>query len=618
MPIRAFSRSAWALLGRLVRERRLGLVARKTWSLARTGDWRTLRDKARRTLGRAAPPAPDAYDAWMARRALGPADLRRIRGEIAAMARPLRFSVLMPVYDTDEAWLRRAIESVIAQLYPHWELCIADDASPRPHVRAVLEEYAARDPRVRVVFRPARGHISAATNAALALATGDFVALLDHDDEIAPTALHENARLLERHPDADMIYSDEDKLSPAGVRLHPHFKPDWSPELFASVMYTCHLGVYRTSLVREVGGMREGFEGSQDYDLVLRLVERTDRIHHIPSVLYHWRVIEGSTAAGARQKDYTEQASVRALTEHFARGGLAVDVGGGPLPNTYRVRHRLAATPLVSILIPTRDGADLLRRCVASILAKSTYPQYEIVVIANQSGEAARREMAALERDGSARVVRFDRPFNYAALNNEAVRHARGELLLFLNDDTEVIEAEWMEAMIEHALRPPVGAVGARLLYPDGRVQHGGVILGLGGVADHAHKHLPRHEVGYYGRARMIQNFSAVTAACLMMRRSVFAEVGGFDEAYTVAFNDVDLCLRLRERGYRIVWTPYAELHHHESATRGHEDTPDKRRRLAAEVEHLRRRWGAALDRDPYYSPHLTLDRYDFSLREPA
>ena len=280
------------------------------------------------------------------------------------------------------------------------------------------------------------------------------------------------------------------------------------------------------------------------------------------------------------------------------------------------MRHRLSHNPLVSIVIPTRDGADLLRRCVGSVLAKSTYARYELLVADNRSADpAARRYLASLEREGTARVLRDDRPFNFAALNNAAARHAAGELLLFLNNDTEVIEAEWIEALAEHALRAEVGAVGARLLYPDGSVQHGGIILGLGGVADHAHKHLPRHEVGYYGRAKMIQNFSAVTAACMMVRREVFHQVGGFDERLAVAFNDVDFCLRLREQGYRIVWTPYAELYHHESASRGHEDTAAKRRRLDEEVAHVRRRWAGAIARDPYYSPHLTLDRFDFSLR---
>lgn len=616
MRTRGWYRSVPALLGRLAREHRVGLVARKAVALALAGEWATLREKVRREFVRAHPPAPDAYDLWMARHALTPDDVARIRREIESMPAPLTFSVLMPVRDVDEPWLRRAIESIVAQYYPHWELCVADDASTHPHVRRVLEEFAGRDPRIKVVFRDRRGHISAATNSALELATGAFIALLDHDDELAPEALYENARLLQEHPDADMIYSDEDKLSPAGTRYSPHFKPDWSPDLFYSVMYTCHLGVYRTSLVRAVGGFRVGFEGSQDYDLVLCLIERTDRIYHIPRVLYHWRVIEGSTATDARGKEYTERAAVRALREHFARRGLAVDVGKGPLPNTYRVQYRLSRTPLVSILIPTRDAVDLLRRCVESILAKSAYPHYEIIIVDNQSADpAALRYLLALERDRTARIVRYDRPFNYAALNNFAARQARGELLLFLNNDTEVIEAEWLEALAEHALRPEVGAVGARLLYPDGRLQHGGIILGLGGVADHAHKHLPRHDVGYYGRAKMIQNFSAVTSACMMVRRAVFEEVGGFDEPLTVAFNDVDFCLRLRERGYRIVWTPYAELYHHESASRGHEDTPEKRRRLQAEIDYLRRRWGALLARDPYYSPHLTLDRHDFALR---
>jgi GT2 family glycosyltransferase len=620
MPTPAWYRSGLAALGRLARERRLVIAARKGLALAGAGQWAELALKVRRTVRRDGPLSPEAYQAWIVRHALTPAEVERIRDEIERLPRRPRFSVLMPVRDPEEAWLRRAIESVLTQYYPHWELCIADDASTRPYVRPVLEEYAARDPRVQLVFRRLRGHIPVATNAALDLASGDFIALLDHDDELAPEALWENARVILAHPDADMIYSDEDKLDATGARVSPHFKPDWSPDLFYSVMYTSHLGVYRTRLARDVGGFRRGLEGSQDYDLVLRFLDHTDRIHHIPKVLYHWRVTPISTAAAANRKEYTERSGSRALTEHFARRGLSVMIQRGPLPNTYRVRypmvHPVFGAPTVSIVIPTRDGADLLKRCIGSLVKKTEYSRYEILVVDNGSTDpAARRYLAGLTRRGTARVVAWDRPFNYAALNNFAARETRGPVLLFLNNDTEVIEGEWLESMIEHALRPDVGAVGARLLYPDGRVQHGGVILGLGGVADHAHKHLLRSDVGYYGRAKLVQNFSAVTGACLMARREVFEEVGGFDEALTVAFNDVDFCLRLRERGYRIVWTPYAELYHAESASRGHEDTVAKRRRLAAEIAHLEQRWGARLTEDPYYSPHLSRDRHDFALR---
>ncbi len=546
-----------------------------------------------------------------------PDGLCRMRQDAAAMTAAPTFSLLMPTHDGDDALLRRAIDSLIAQCFPRWELhVLLVGTSGQPQLRRTLEEYSAREPRLRATRGLPAPDVSTALNAALDHVTGEFVGLMEAGDELASDALYESARLLQETANPDVIYSDEDRLSASGTRQSPHFKPDWSPDLFYSTMYTGRLALYRTTLVRRVGGFQAAFADAGEYDLVLRLLEHTERVCHIPKVLYHRRLADGAREPRAPDTGRAERAAMNALREHFARRGVGAEVGRGVSANTYRVRYLLGDKPLISIVVPTRNAIDLVRRCVQSIRERSTYPNYEIVVVDNQSSDPAAVDyLWALERNGIAQVVQYSLPFNFAAVNNFGVRHTRGDLLLFLNNDTEVIASEWLEALAEHAIRPDVGAVGARLLYPDGRIQHAGVILGLGDVADHAHKHLPPDAAGYFGRAWLIQNFSAVTAACMMTRRGVFDEVGGFDERLGMALNDVDFCLRLREKGYRIVWTPYAELYHRESATRGPYDTAEKRQRLREETEYLRRRWGARLEWDPYYSPNLTRDRHDFSPR---
>ena len=530
-------------------------------------------------------------------------------------------SVVMPVYNTAEAFLRRAIESVLAQSYPLWELCIADDASPEPRVRAVLEEHARNDPRIKVTFRPENGHISAASNSALALASGEYVALLDHDDELAPHALHFVAQAINRTRFAQIFYSDEDKLDEAGERLEPHYKPDWNPDLFFSQNYVSHLAVYRRELLERVGGFRAGVEGSQDHDLLLRCLPhvKPGGIVHIPKVLYHWRRLEGSTAYGCGEKHYTTDAGIRALEDYFRiQGREDVKVEAGLVPNTYRVRYPIARPePLISLLIPTRDKVEFLEVCVRSVLGKTTYPNFEIIIIDNGSVEAAtldylRRIQA---EDHRVRVLSYPHPFNFAAINNFGVRHARGELVGLVNNDIEVISPEWLTEMASHALRPEIGCVGAKLYYADETIQHAGVIAGLGGVAGHSHKYFPRSASGYFHRLKIVQNMSAVTGACLVVRKSVYEQVGGFEEAgLGIAFNDVDFCLKVREAGYRNLWTPYAELYHYESKSRGAEDTPDKVERFNREVDFMKNKWGTMLRSDPCYSQNLTMTREDFSL----
>ena len=556
---------------------------------------------------------PDAYGDWVEEfDTLTAADRSAIRARVSALPRTPRISVIMPVYETAEPWLRRAIESVREQLYAEWELCIADDASKAPHVRRVLEEYAARDPRIRVVFRQQNGHISEASNDALALARGDYVALLDHDDELAPHALYLVAEELNAHPEADLVYSDEDKLDRDGRRRDPYFKPDWSPDLILSQNLFSHLGVYRTDLVRRVGGFRRGFEGSQDYDLLLRCMAETtaERIRHIPHVLYHWRAIAGSTAFATAAKSYAEPAAMKALTEHLARTDPRIRVARARLPTTYRITYPLPAPPpLVSMIVPTRDALPVLRRCVESVLATTTYPRFEMLIVDNRSRDPRTLTyLASLADDARVRVLHYDRPFNYAAINNFAAREAAGDVLCLLNDDVEVITADWLTEMVAHALRPGIGAVGAKLLYPNETVQHAGIVTGVWGVAAHYHRHLPADAPGHRAHAQVVRNVSAVTGACLVVRRTLFEAVGGLDEGgLPVTFNDVDFCLRLEAAGYRNLWTPFAELYHNESYSRGADDVPAKETRRAREVDFMLRRWGRRLEADPYYSPNLSL-----------
>ena len=553
-----------------------------------------------------------SYAQWQRRfLALTDEDRKTIRERSRHLS--VRVSVIMPVYETPERWLRQAIASVRAQLYPLWELCIADDASRAPHVRRILEQASREDQRIKIVFREVNGHISAASNSALALATGDFVALLDHDDELAEEALYAVASAAEG---ADLIYSDEDKIGEDGTLSDPFFKPDWNPDLLLSQNYVGHLCAIRRSLVDELGGFRAGVEGSQDYDLILRAAARTDRIRHLPLPLYHWRTIAGSTAGDASAKSYASDSAVRALQDHL--DGTA-RVEKAHLPTTYRVRWSIPnPAPLVSLIVPTRDGRQLLETCIESILAKTAYRNREILIVDNQSRSPDALEyFAALERRGAARVIRYDAPFNFSAINNFAARQARGSVLGLLNNDLEVIDGSWLEEMVSQALRPGIGAVGARLLYPDGTVQHGGIVLGIGGVAGHAHKYMPADAAGYFSRAQLVHDVSAVTAACLVVRKETFDAVGGLDESFAVAFNDVDFCLRVRKLGLRNLWTPQATLIHHESRSRGQEDTPAKRARFAEETRRMQDRWGSVLLEDPAYNPNLTLESEDFSLAWP-
>lgn len=559
------------------------------------------------------------YRNWIERYDVDEEGLESLRQQIEAMDDAPLISVLMPVYNTPPRLLREAIESVCSQIYPRWELCIADDCSTDPAIRKVLEHYSS-DSRIKIEYRKENGHISAATNTAFELAAGEWIALLDHDDLLRTHALAEVALEIKRFPDAQIIYSDEDKLDRKGRRFAPYFKPDYSRELFRSQNYFNHLTVHRASNVRRVGGWRQGFEGSQDYDLSLRILEVIDpeNVRHIPKVLYHWRAAEESVAAGGAAKPYAFEAGLRALQEHLSRcqPGARVERAGPDL-DYYRVVMPVPTDePLVSLIIPTRDRCDLLRNCIESIRSRTSYRKYEIIVVDNASTELdALAYLEELSKQEGVRILRYDGVFNYSAINNFAVSHAKGSIIGLINNDIEVISEDWLREMVSWVCLPEVGCVGAKLYYANGRIQHGGVIL-VGGVAGHSHKHFHRNASGYFGRLKQLQNLSAVTAACLLVRKQVYLDVGGLDEVnLTVAFNDVDLCLRVREAGYSNVWTPYAELYHLESVSRGHDDNPVKAERFNREVAYMKDRWGDLLKSDPFYSPNLSMAHEDFSLK---
>jgi O-antigen biosynthesis protein len=534
------------------------------------------------------------YERWLAASAPTEQDLARMRELSHKMALQPLVSLVMPVYNSAESWLREAIASVRAQAYVGWELCIADDASPDPHVRAVLEEEAAAEPRIKLIIRDQNGGIAAATNSALEATSGKWIGFLDHDDLLQPHALYRVVERINKEPDVDLVYSDEDKLLRDGRRGIPFFKPDWSPDLLSTINYVNHFTVVRADRVHEVGGLRSGFDGSQDHDLLLRITDRPDlRVSHVADVLYTWRMVPGSAALDADAKPRAVLARRRAIADAVERRGLDGRVEPGAIPGWFDVRYTLRGTPQVSIIIPTRDRVDLLRRCIDSIRRRSTYRNLRVVVIDNDS-----RDPATLEylRDPALIVVRHPGNFNYAAILNHAVADLppeRDEHLLFLNNDMEVTVPDWVEAMLEQSQRPEVGAVGCRLLYPDGRPQHEGVAIGIGGTANNV-------DLGsYFSLGRVVRDVGAVTGAAMMMRRSTFEEMEGFDEELRVAFNDVDLCMRLRRAGYRILYTPLAQLVHYESASRG-------RIHPLEDEAHFAKRWGSgeAL-RDPYVNPNI-------------
>ncbi|QGZ60798.1 glycosyltransferase [Paraburkholderia acidisoli] len=564
------------------------------------------------------------YRAWVeAYDTLTPDDLARLRELGDALPNTPLISVVMPVYNTRPRYLRKALDSVIAQTYPHWELCIADDKSPNPEIRAVLEEYLRKDARIRVVFRETNGHISAASNSALEIVKGEFVALMDHDDAMPAHALYLIAAEINRHPDVDLIYTDEDKVDENDQRHDPHFKTDWNRELFYSQNFIAHLGVYRTSIVRAIGGFRVGFEGSQDYDFALRFLQHTDgsRIRHIPHVLYHWRIFPGVASFSTDNPDASVDTARRAMVEYFAAVEPTSQVVGiDQFPGWWRIKRQPPALlPRVSLVVPTRDRVDVLRAAVDGLMHATDYDNLEIIVVDNDSQEAETLDyFAQIQRDPRVKVLTIRAPFNFSALNNAAVEIASGSVIGFINNDIEIIHPDWLLEMVTQLAQPNVGAVGAKLYYANETIQHAGVVLGLYGVAAHPHRHFPRNTIGYFGRPMLVQNMSAVTAACMLVRKDVFEQIGGYDEVnLTVGYNDVDLCLKIREAGYDIVYTPFAELYHLESISRGANLSAAQIERDAHERAYMLARWPEVIAHDPFYSPNLTIAGENYALAFP-
>lgn len=530
---------------------------------------------------------------------------------------PKKFSIVVPLYNTPELYLRKMIESVLYQTYDNLELCMADGSDKEhKYVKDICKEYRYYDKRIHYKKLKKNLGIADNTNACLEMTTGDYIVLFDHDDFLHPSALFENMKAIEEKG-ADFLYSDENTFHVTiNDAFNPHYKPDYAPDTLRSNNYICHLSVFSRELYKKVGGFRRNFDGSQDYDIILRLTEQAKCIVHIPKVLYFWRAHPASVAMNIHAKDYCITSAKKALLEHFDRVGLKGTVEDSMVISTYRIKYELDDKPLVSILIPNCEHKEDLQKCLDSIYEKSAYPNFEVVIVENNSKDKEIFDYyeELQKKHDNLRVVEWKGKFNYAAINNYGAQYAEGEYLLLLNNDVEIITEEWIEEMLMFAQREDVGAVGVKLFYPDDTLQHAGVYLGVGGVAGHCMKGISKGDPGYFGRASIAQNVSCVTAACMMIPAKVFREIDGFDEKYEVAFNDVDLCMRIRKAGYLIVFTPYAELYHYESKSRGTDEEPEKRARFVSEVKRFQTQWKEELlAGDPYYNPNLTLVRYDYS-----
>ena len=530
-----------------------------------------------------------------------------------------KISIVIPLYKTPFNYLDELIQSIKAQTYSNWELCLSDGSGDNSPLTSMLKKYEKKDERIKVVYNTKPLQISENTNAAIKIATGDFIAFADHDDLLAPNALFECVYELNQDQTIDVLYTDEDKIDMEGKEhFMPHFKSDFNIDMLCSVNYICHLFVVKSDILQKVGMLNSEFDGAQDYDFVLRCVEIASNIKHIPKILYHWRAHKDSTAENPESKNYAFEAGTRAIQAHYDRVGIKATVEQTIHKGIYRSKYILQEHPLISIIIPNKDHIDDLDKCITSIEEKSSYKNYEFIVVENNSIEdktfAYYKELE--EKCPRAKVLYWKgQGFNYPAINNYGVEQAKGEYLLFLNNDTEIVNEDCLEEMLGYCMRKEVGAVGARLYYEDGTIQHAGVIVGLGGIAGHAFVGFPHDALGYFGRIQMTQNYSAVTAACMMVKKTVYNQVQGFDERYAVAFNDVDLCMKIREAGYLIVYNPYAELNHYESKSRGYEDTEEKVQRFNSEIMLFKTRWSDFLEKgDPYYSPNMTLDNCDFSL----
>ena len=558
-----------------------------------------------------------AYKDWIKRYDITEAELNKQRKK--QFHHHVKFSIVIPLYNTPLNFLNELIDSIKKQSYSNWEICFADGSTDNKLVK-VFEKLCAEDSRIKYKKLEKNDGISGNTNEALAMAEGDYIVLADHDDLLAPNALYEFAKAIDKNPITDVLYSDEDKISMDGKeRFEPHFKPDFNIDLLCSVNYICHLFAVKKSIVEEIGNFRKEFDGAQDYDFIFRCVEKAKNIHHVPKILYHWRSHMNSTAENPESKLYAFEAGRRAIEAHFGRVGIDAVVENGVAYGIYHSKLQVTGKPLVSVIIPNKDHTEDLDKCLTSIYDKTEYDNYEIVIVENNSTEAetfAYYEKIQAEHS-NIKVVMWESEFNYSAINNFGAGYAEGEYLLLLNNDIEVINGTWMEEMLGYCQREDVGIVGARLYYPDDTIQHAGVVIGFGGVAGHTFIGQGRYEFGYFARAMCTQDYSAVTAACLMTKKALFDQVGGLTEELKVAFNDIDYCMKIRSLDKLVVYNPYAELYHYESKSRGLEDTREKIERFNSEIEKFQKKWDRILvEGDPFYNPNLALDRSDFALRK--
>lgn len=558
--------------------------------------------------------AEGGYEAWLARHKV---DKRTLRRQAAFAQKPL-ISIVIPLYCTPLPYLKELLESVRRQSYENWQLCLAD-GSPDDKAKEFIEKHYGREKRIVYRKLEENGGISVNTNEAVALAAGEYLMLCDHDDTLEPDALYEIVKAI-NDTGADVLYTDEDKVSMDGRHyFDPNFKPDFNLFRLRENNYICHIFVVKKSLTDETGLLRSEFDGAQDFDFILRCCEKAQKITHIPKVLYHWRCHMDSTAADPSSKAYAYEAGRKAVREHYQRLGIDAKVEMTERPGWYRSHVKVQGNPLISVIIPNKDHTDDLELCLFSMTRKSTYRNYEILIVENNSEKEETFEYYRKlpDRYPKARVLTWEKEFNYSAINNFAAKEAKGEYLLFLNNDVEILTPDWMEEMLQNCQQENVAAVGAKLYYPDDTIQHAGVVLGLGGIAGHIMCRASKEDPGYFGRMISVQEISAVTAACMMVKKSDFDAVGGLDETFQVAFNDIDLCMKFRAAGKKIIFTPYAELYHYESKSRGLEDTPEKQFRFDKEVKRFQEKWAQQLEMgDPYYSPNLSVTEGDCSLRE--
>lgn len=546
----------------------------------------------------------------------------RRREEETVFPREIKISVLVPLYNTPEKFLREMIDSVVTQTYKNWELCLADGSDDKhTDVGRICQEYIEKDSRIKYQKIEKNLGISGNTNVCFSMATGNFIGLFDHDDVMHPSLLFECVKTV-CEKDADYVYTDEATFTSPNLDdlIVLHFKPDYSPDNLRANNYICHFSMFDADLLKKTGLFRPEYDGSQDHDMILRLTEEAKHVCHIPKILYYWRSHPNSVAADIGAKTYAIDAAKRAVHDHMRDYyGIEVEVESTrAFPTIFQIKYPINGEPLISIVIPNKDHVEDLRRCITSIEKKSTWKNYEIVVVENNSVEQSIRDYyKELESDPKVKIVTYKGGFNYSKINNVGVKETKGEYLLFLNNDTEVISPDWMEQLLMYAQRKDVGAVGAKLYYADNTIQHAGVVIGLGAhrSAGHTHYKMPREHLGYMGRLCYAQDVTAVTGACLMVKKSIYEEVDGLDESFTISLNDVDLCLKIREKGYLNIFTPFAELYHYESKTRGMEEG-EKLRRYERECAHFRDKWKEQLDAgDPYYNPNFSLDYSDFTLR---